>query len=552
MNVVFYGRYSDSGQSEQSIEGQRKVCYEFAERNGYRVIAEYVDRAQTGTNDSRPEFQRMIADSAKWQFQGVLVYQLDRFARNRYDSATNKAKLKKNGVKVLSARENIAEDASGVLLESVLEGMAEYFSAELSQKVKRGMALTAQKCEFTGSGVPLGYKIVDKKFAIDDNSAPIVKRIFEMYLAGNTMAEIIRHLNENGVKTSKGNPYHKDSIRRILTNNRYLGIYTYGDIEIPGGIPRIIDDATFRDTQALLEKNKKAPARLKAFDENYLLTTRLYCGHCKCAMTGESGTSSTGSIHQYYKCVTVRKHGDCKKKPVKKKYIEDLVVSNVLATLTHDTIDDMAKKISDLSAKEGNSDNLKRLKKLLKENEVATVNLINAIESGKAVDVLSAQIEKRQAERADLEIQLAREKMVRPILSYNDVKFFFEKFKSGDANDYSYRIALVDTLVDRIYLYDGDNARTEIYCKASNHVTMQPLDSVWIAAPHSEARNDGSSETTGQTKSDSSGASENNENCAINEQNSSYIAQLAPSTRFELMTFRLGGGRSILLSYEGV
>ena len=112
MNVVFYGRYSDSGQSEQSIEGQRKVCYEFAKRNGYRVISEYIDRAQTGTNDSRPEFQRMIADSAKRQFQGVVVYQLDRFARNRYDSATNKAKLKKNGVKVLSARENIAEDAS--------------------------------------------------------------------------------------------------------------------------------------------------------------------------------------------------------------------------------------------------------------------------------------------------------------------------------------------------------------------------------------------------------------------------------------------------------
>ena len=143
MNIVFYGRYSDAGQSEQSIEGQRKTCYDFAERNGYKVIAEFIDRATTGTNDSRPEFQRMIADSAKRQFQGVLVYQLDRFARNRYDSATYKAKLKKNGVKVLSARENISDDASGVLMEAVLEGMAECFSTELSQKVKRGMALTA-------------------------------------------------------------------------------------------------------------------------------------------------------------------------------------------------------------------------------------------------------------------------------------------------------------------------------------------------------------------------------------------------------------------------
>jgi DNA invertase Pin-like site-specific DNA recombinase len=146
MNLVFYGRYSDSGQSEQSIEGQRKICYEYAERNGYKIIGEYIDRALTGTSDNRPEFLRMINDSVKRQFQGVLVYQLDRFARNRYDSATYKARLKKNGVKVLSARENISDDASGVLMEAVLEGMAEYFSAELSQKVKRGMALTAQKC----------------------------------------------------------------------------------------------------------------------------------------------------------------------------------------------------------------------------------------------------------------------------------------------------------------------------------------------------------------------------------------------------------------------
>jgi DNA invertase Pin-like site-specific DNA recombinase len=292
MNVVFYGRYSALGQSEQSIEGQRKVCYEFAERNGYKVIAEYIDRAISGTEaENRPEFQRMIADSAKRQFQGVLVYQLDRFARNRYDSATYKAKLKKNGVKVLSARENISDDASGVLMESVLEGMAEYFSAELSQKVKRGMNLTAEKCEYTGSFVPLGYKIVDKKYVIDEETAPIVKSVFEMYLAENTMVEIINYLNGNGIKTQQGNPYHKNTIRRILSNRKYLGIYIYGDIEVAGGMPQIIDDKIFKDAQDMLEKNKKAPARLKAVEENYLLTTKLFCGHCFCAMTGESGHS---------------------------------------------------------------------------------------------------------------------------------------------------------------------------------------------------------------------------------------------------------------------
>jgi len=475
--IVLYCRYSSNSQSEQSIEGQLKTCYEYAERNGYKVIAEYIDRAISGTGaENRPEFLRMIADSAKRQFQSVLVYQLDRFARNRYDSATYKSKLKKNGVKVISAREVIAEDASGVLLESVLEGMAEYFSAELSQKVKRGMRLNAEKCLYTGSGVPLGYKIIDKKFAVDDESAPIVKRIFEMYLAGHTMADIIRYLNENGVKTSKGNPYNKNSIRLILTNNRYVGVYKYSGLEIPDGVPRIIDDVTFEQTQILMEKNKKAPARAKAVEDYYLLTTKLFCGLCNCAMTGFSGTSHTSKFYQYYGCVTQRRRGgDCKKKSVQKTPIEDLVVDNVLAALNDEYIDDIAHKIADLSVKEGNTDTVKRLKRLLKENEEATANLIKAIEQGKAVDVLSSQIEKRQFEKANLEAQFAREKMINPILTFDEVKFFFEKFKGGDRDNPVFRASLIDTFVSKIYLYDGDAARIEIICNASEKGIKIPI-----------------------------------------------------------------------------
>ena len=406
----------------------------------------------------------------------MLVYQLDRFARNRYDSATYKAKLKKNGVKVLSARENISDDANGILIEAVLEGMAEYFSTELSQKVKRGMVLTAQKCLFTGSGVPLGYKVVERKFVIDEETAPIVKRIFKMYLAGNTMAEIIRYLNENGVKTSKGNPYNKNSIRQILINNRYLGIYKYSNIEIPGGVPRIIDDVTFEEAQILLEKNKKAPARAKAIGDNYLLTTKIFCGHCGCAMTGVCGTSSTNKkIHQYYYCVTQRRHGDCKKKPVQKERIEDLVVNKVLATLTDDFIETTARKIADLSATEGNTDTVTRLQRLLKENKEATENLIKAIETGKAVDILTVQIEKRQKERLDLKAQLAQEKLIRPILTYEEVKFFFEKFKGGDVNDITFRMALVDTFINRIDVFDGEDSRLEIICNAIKQKIVCPL-----------------------------------------------------------------------------
>lgn len=174
MNVVIYARFSSHSQTEQSIEGQLKVCYEYAKDNDYIVVGEYIDRAQTGKNDNRVEFQKMLSDSDKHTFEGVLVYQLDRFARNRYDSAINKSKLKKNGVRVISAKENIADDPSGILVEGVLESMAEYYSAELSQKIHRGMEINAEKCLSNGSNPGLGFKVDSDRRFYDDNFTLII------------------------------------------------------------------------------------------------------------------------------------------------------------------------------------------------------------------------------------------------------------------------------------------------------------------------------------------------------------------------------------------
>lgn len=146
--AVIYARFSSHSQTEQSIEGQLRECYDFAKRSDITIVGEYIDRALTGTSDKRPQFLKMIEDSKKKNFEYVLVYQLDRFARNRYDSANYKAKLKKNGVRVLSAKENITDDASGILVEGMLESMAEYYSAELSQKVKRGIKESLIKGQF--------------------------------------------------------------------------------------------------------------------------------------------------------------------------------------------------------------------------------------------------------------------------------------------------------------------------------------------------------------------------------------------------------------------
>lgn len=260
LNAVIYARYSSDRQTEQSIEGQLRECYAFAKANDIAVIDTYIDRAISGKTDNRPAFQKMIEDSAKRQFQAVIVYRLDRFTRNRYDSAIYKARLKKNGVKVLSAMENLNGSPESIIMESLLEGMAEYYSVELSQKITRGMRENALKGKALGGQRVLGYKVnSDCYFEIDETTAPVVVDIFKLYSSGKTVKEICDILNARGVKTARGGAFNKNSLHTILTNKKYIGIYKTKYGEIVGGIPAIIDKELFEMVALRMEQNKKAP-----------------------------------------------------------------------------------------------------------------------------------------------------------------------------------------------------------------------------------------------------------------------------------------------------
>ena len=472
MNVVIYARFSSHSQTEQSIEGQLKACYEYAERNSYTVIGEYIDRALTGTNDNRPEFQRMIEDSRKKTFQGILVYQLDRFARNRYDSAVYKKKLKKNGVRVLSARENISEDASGILIESVLEGLAEYYSAELSQKVRRGLDINASKCLCTGGGVALGFKVdKDRHFQVDEDTAPVVREIFEMYANGKTVTEIITMMNARNIVTSRGSAFNKNSLRKMLQNKRYIGTYTYKGTEIPNGIPRIIDDDLFMQVQEMMKKNRKAPARARAKEE-YLLTTKLFCGHCKEMMTGYSGTSHTSAVHHYYICNN-RKKKLCKKKNVQKDFIEKLVISECRKLLTPENIERISHEVVAASQRDQDMTNVRHLSKQLADIERKRKNLMSAImecDSDLIRKTLYEQIPLLEKEKSDTELQLTLEKAKQVKLTVSEVRFFLNALRKGDPDSIKYQKALISVLVNAVYLYD--DKITLIFNSGDHAVTL--------------------------------------------------------------------------------
>lgn len=262
MNVAIYARFSSNSQREASIEEQVKACRAYATKNNYYVADIYSDSAMTGRNDNRPALQRLLKDSCKKLFQGVLVYSIDRFGRDLEQSLKNERILRKNEVALISITEPSSDTTFGRYVRVLSMLNAQQYSENLSEKIQCGMDYNGEHCLSTGGNIALGYKVnkENKRFEVNPDTAPIVKMIFEMYANGETVTEITTHLNSLGYKTARGVPFNKNSLHTMLKNKRYIGIYTYKGTEIPDGMPRIISDELFEKVAEIMAKNKKAPA----------------------------------------------------------------------------------------------------------------------------------------------------------------------------------------------------------------------------------------------------------------------------------------------------
>lgn len=452
--AVIYARYSSSGQREESIEGQLRECHDFARRNGLTVVGEYVDKALTGRSDKRPDFQRMLRDCERGVFQAVICWKMDRFARNRYDSAMYKYKLKRNGVRIFYAKESIPEGPEGIILESVMEGYAEYYSENLSQNVKRGYYDSALELKTLGQTVLGLRKGPDGRFEIDPATAPIVRRIFEEYAAGERAKDIYTRLNDEGYRTSRGSLFNKNSLRRILQNEKYVGVYEFRDIRVENGIPAIVDRELFDRCQGMVEKHHRAPAADRA--TSFLLTAKLFCGHCGEPMTGDGGTGRSGRVYNYYTCNGRRVH-KCQKERAQKEWIEQLVVDE-LVDLIHsdDFVNEVADRCMEFQQREKDQSALRALEARQKENEKAIQNMLAAIEAGIITPSTKSRLMELEAERVQIEKGIAQQLIAEPTLERDQVVYFLERFRDGDVSDEGYRAFLVDTFLNSVYLYDDD------------------------------------------------------------------------------------------------
>ena len=479
MNAVVYARYSSHKQGEQSIEGQLASAYKYAGEHGYTIIHEYIDRAQTGRNDDREQFQQMLKDTAKHQFEAIIIWKIDRFGRNREEIAFNKYRCKKNGVKVLYTAESIPDTPEGIILEAVLEGMAEYYSVQLATNVKRGMDNAASKGQSVGGTLPLGYRTgPDKHLEPDPKTAPLVKRIFEMYAAGNTQKEIIEHLNAEGLRTRKGKPLTINSIRSVLKNKKYIGIYHYDGKEYPEAqIPALIDAETFAKVQRLLSQNKRAPAR-KWTKAEYLLTGKLFCGLCGHTMVGECGTGKSGTKYFYYNCLEKKKNRTCKKKAVQKQWIEQLVLEKAKAIVMSDEmIGFIAEKTYQYYIEQNTETSYTdALHRELKQVETAIANLVRALEAGIFNAATKARMDELEQQKMALEAALADAELISGLrLTREHIKFFLLQFRSLDFDEPAQR-RLIEIFVNAVFVYDDRVTITFNYSGDNRTITLAEVD----------------------------------------------------------------------------
>lgn len=485
--AIAYYRYSSHSQNEASIDQQRELAHAWADAHGLKIVREYEDAAISGTKEDRPGFQQMLSEVAKIRPNTLIAWKTDRLGRDMYVLAMAKKKIRDAGCKIHLLAENIPTDGpESVLVEGILDAFAEFTSRNMSQNIQRGMDYNAQHANFNGHKVfGYGVKQVDaktRKYVIDPDTAPFVQRMFAEYASGKSMQSICDEFNEAGLRTSMGNPFGVKTMHRMLKNRAYIGEYRHGEFVVPGGMPALVDEATFDRVQRRFAENKrKGSQRARGMDENdaprYWLTGKLYCGECGDTMQGVSGTSKTGRTYYYYYCSAQRKKL-CAKKKVKKDWIEDLV-TDILKYIIDDSENLMSLAVdAAVYYREHYKETgyLEGLEAKRRDVEKSIANLMKAIEGGAVSDSLIERLNQLEVQKASLNDAIQTENVKASLCEdEHSIKAYFEKFLHADFGNPETRDMVLEYFVDKIYLYDEKLVVTSWYSDDKTEITWDML-----------------------------------------------------------------------------
>ena len=433
--AVIYARFSSSKQREASIEDQVRVCTEWCQREGYEVVQIYTDYALSGRTDDRPSFQRMISNAGESDI--VLVYMMDRFSRNPYDAPFYKHELKQRGVKLVSATELIPETAEGVIYEKILEGLAAFESARTSERITRGMHGNALKCMTNGARL-FGYREDNQGcYEIDPETAPLVVEAYDRRISGEAVNSIASDFASRGVMTSHGRPCSRSMIDRMLHNEKYTGVYTWGEVRVEDGMPAIISKDVFDMAQSVRSKHQPGKAA------DYVLSGAALCGGCGRNLQGVSGYGKKGKKYDYYRCK------DHCIKPIRREWLHSEIVKVLREILADETrVRVIASTILDDATRDKDTQTaIKAAEKALQEAERGINNLVQALKTSDIPEIHD-EIKRLQEQRvrAQAELTLLSEREV----TLDEMVAFLQRGSKLDDE------TLLDAFVYQVIVTDDD------------------------------------------------------------------------------------------------
>jgi site-specific DNA recombinase len=446
MLAIAYARYSSSHQREESITAQLRAIHDYARRNGITIVREYTDEAESATTDDRPGFLQMINDvkNGKIKANLLLVHKLDRFARNRYDSAIYRKTLRKVGIKLIAVDQPLDEDRpESILLESLLEGLAEFYSKNLAREVMKGMKENAYQARFNGGTPPLGFDVINGYYAINEGEAQIIRLIYSTFRQCRNYRIILDRLNGQGYRTKAGRPFGKNSIYEILRNPRYAGYYVFNRaptrvdgrrnwharkkeeeiIMIPDAIPAIIPKEEWEEVQKILDSRKMKTAPRQRSEVIYILTGKAVCGECGGAMVGDSSRSKNGQVKRYYNCNRKLRTKECDNRQISKRILEDHVLKELERHFfapgnKENLARNLVRLAQERDSKEAQEE--RELRKELADVESKIRSIVTAVENGADWKPFAERMKELSNRKEDLEGRLSS--LTRPFKTITEDK----------------------------------------------------------------------------------------------------------------------------------
>ena len=393
--AAIYARFSSHNQRSESIEIQVDAGRRYIEENGLELVRVYSDCAKTGRNADRAGFQRMMGDAKLGSFDFVVIYKVTRIMRNRDEMALARIMLRKAGVEIPYAGEEIAGGSSGVLQLGMLEVLAEYESAVDGERIRDGIRKNASRCMANGRTL-YGWDIVEGRHRINEREAAILRKMKNLLFGGSTIAEIVRAVAEE--RTRNGEPFKQGTVTKLLLRAQNGGTYSYAGHVAEDGMPALRPKHE-QDMIVSIPKRRRKPRRRVDSAEEWPLTGKLWCARCDSALSGVSGTSATDKTYAYYKC-----HG-CGR-TFRRDVLEGAVVDAVVRAVKRKEIrNSIARGMSryEYETSKGMPRESERLGKEIRRIDAAFERIWQAIEGGMAPPGGEERMQELQKRRAGLE-----------------------------------------------------------------------------------------------------------------------------------------------------